>query len=246
MQFKKTGKGSCEPTDCIIIHKNWPAAWCLSWCALLPSGTPKLERDRSNQGMIEGIRTAHPRCPPVLNFCDDRSGNGCDKTQTREFPRFSSWTIKFWRPIATEKTSTGRQQWISTMHVIYPAFTVPRLSCFPSTSHCWGIQENPLTLETSSLTNLVQWAFRVIKHCEYLGSWICKAPKSRIRDDLESWTCETPKSRIYEDLESLTWEALKSRTWEDLEPESVKFGNLLRVKFRSYGSEVMVREGFHE
>jgi hypothetical protein len=61
---------------CLVLA----AAWWFSWCALLPSGTRKLERERRNQGMIKGIRTARPRCPPALDFCDDRSGKGCDET----------------------------------------------------------------------------------------------------------------------------------------------------------------------
>jgi hypothetical protein len=67
---------------------------------------------------------------------------------------------------------------------------------------------------------------------------------SRIYEDLESRTCEPLKLRIYEDLESRTYELLKSRiyedlesrTCEDLEPESVKFGNLLKIKFGGYGA----------
>jgi hypothetical protein len=126
----------------------------------------------------------------------------------------------------------------------------------------------------SSLTSLVKWVFRMIKHyedleswtcealksricedlvswtcealksriCEVLVSWTCKAPKSRIYEDLKSWTCEASKSRIREDLESGTREALKSWTWEDLEPESVKFGNLLKIRFGGYGAWSQVKD----
>jgi hypothetical protein len=89
-------------------------------------------------------------------------------------------------------------------------YSAPRASC-------WGIQEKPVTLKTSSLTRFVKWVFKMIKHCEDLESWTCEALNSRTCGDLESWTCEALKSWTSEDLESWTCEALKSRTYEDLE-----------------------------
>jgi hypothetical protein len=109
-------------------------------------------------------------------------------------------------------------------------------------SSTYVLQRIALTLQSQLLGNSGKIChpqnvgFDEIHEISFQGRWIYEDLGSWTCEDLVSWTCEAPKSRTCEDLESWTCEALKSRTCEDLEPESVKFGNLLKIKFGGYGA----------
>jgi hypothetical protein len=95
-------------------------------------------------------------------------------------------------------------------------------------------------------------SFQEQRTCEDLESWTCEALESRTCEDLESWTSEALESRTCEGLESWTCEASESQTRKDPKPwtcrvceirESVKFGNLLKIKFGSHSARRFPERG---